>query len=114
MVAYYVFKLVRGKTGRGVLVVVSGILVGYTGVHHGPALTTYLVEMSGTGNVPGSGPLRIVIAFLLAIVAGFVVYRMKSVSATGPLWRLLPGASLTRCLCSASLWRSVFCPGKLP
>lgn len=113
VVAYYVFKLVRGKTGRSVLVVVSGILVGYTGYTMVPALTTYLVEMSGTGNVLGSGPLRIVIAFLLAIVAGFVVYRIEERFGHGPALAAAAGSLTNTVLVLGLIVAFGFLPGQV-
>ena len=80
VVAHYVFKMVRGKTGRSVLVTVSSALVGYTGYAMVPAVTTTL----GSPGASVSGPLRFILAAVIALVAGFTIYRVQERFGHGP------------------------------
>ncbi|HHY45540.1 MAG TPA: ECF transporter S component [Firmicutes bacterium] len=113
VVAHYVFQLVRGRAGRSVLVAVSGALVGYTGYALIPTFSGYLARLSGAGNALESSPIRVVIAFILAVIAGFLVHRIEERFGHGPALAAAAGSLTNTVLVLSLIVAFGFLPGQV-
>lgn len=119
VVAHYVFRLVRGKTGRSLLVSLSGVLVGYTGYTMVPTLSTHLISLhqnerlTGTVDALGNGPLRIVIAFLMAVGSGFLIHRIQQRFGHGPALAAAAGSLTNTVLVLGLIVAFGFLPGEV-
>jgi uncharacterized membrane protein len=105
LVAHYVFRLVRGKTGQGVLVLVSGILVGYTGYTLAPNLA-FLSAFS-------SGIPRVAFALVVALVSGFLVREVQRRFGHGPALAAAAGSLTNTVLVLTLIVAFGYLPGEV-
>ncbi|HHW27899.1 MAG TPA: ECF transporter S component [Firmicutes bacterium] len=96
--AHYVFQLVRGRNGEKALVLVSSAMVGYTG-------HTFLSSLAPAA--------RFVVALMIAVAAGFVVYVVEKKSGHGPALAAIAGSLTNTVLVLGLIVAFGFLPGKV-
>ncbi|HHY75737.1 MAG TPA: ECF transporter S component [Firmicutes bacterium] len=113
VVAHYVFHMLKGRTGKTVLVLVSSGLVGYTGYALVPAATARLGLWSTFGNPVETSPIRIVLALALALLAGFIVHRTEERLGHGPALAAAAGSLTNTALVLGLIVAFGFMPAEL-